>query len=161
MSNLDWFFLALATTLLAVSCNDAGAEEMWLKMGNSAKKEASSRVFGLGYQDTLVRGFIYQFEQDLLSIPSDRCHTTLSGSVRLGIKVDLDGLYATATTGPGYISQRDNYLGGYFQFVENVVLGIEDRFGTFGVGYQHISSAGIELPNKGRDYMFFQAGIKF
>lgn len=85
----------------------------------------------------------------------------MNGSVRAGVKVDIGSVYATATTGPGYISQRDGYLGGYFQFVENAVVGIQDQFGTFGIGYQHISSAGLEHPNKGRDYIFMQVGAKF
>lgn len=161
MKYLEWLILALFL-LLAYEVNDAIAYDGYVKMGTSAKSSASSKVFGLGIQDTFTKGFIYQAEADILSIPEDKTAVTLNGSYRLGVAVDLSsGVFATATTGPGFITQRDSYLGGYYQFIEDVSIGIKDQFNLFGVGYQHISSAGLETPNRGRDYFYFKAGVRF
>lgn len=154
-------FWTIALTLLFFVTSHSHAVELSAKMGTSATKEASSKIFGLQYEDYLTRGFIFQIEQDLLSIPSDTYTATATGSARVGVRVDANHIYATATAGPAYISQTDRYLGGYFQFTESVSLGLQDNYGSVGIGYQHISSAGLSKPNKGRDYFFIQTGIHF
>lgn len=80
-------------------------------------------------------------------------------SEQLGFEVvNSAGTYASVFTGPTLLTATDSYLGGHFQFQEDVHLGISDPAGNgFGVFYKHLSSAGIETPNIGRDLM----GVEF
>jgi hypothetical protein len=70
------------------------------------------------------------------------------------------GTYASVYSGPTAITATDAYLGGHFQFQEDVHLGIQDQqSNSIGVMYKHFSSAGIYTPNIGRDFMGVE--IKF
>jgi hypothetical protein len=73
-------------------------------------------------------------------------------AAQIGFEVNRNGLIVGVFTGPGVISSPDALLGGYFQFVDDIHIGIQDTDDNyFGVMYRHISSAGIETPNIGRD----------
>ena len=79
---------------------------------------------------------------------------------QLGYEVKTDSLVASAWTGPGLISSPDSYLGGMLQFNETMFFGIHDKQdNTMGFAYNHWSSAGIEMPNQGRDFVTLQ--LKF
>ena len=64
-------------------------------------------------------------------------------------------------SGPTLISSTDVALGGYFQFNETAYLGIRDpnTDDSIGIAYNHFSSAGLESPNVGKDFMCLE--IKF
>lgn len=85
--------------------------------------------------------------------------TFLSYSV--GIEPRWGALYLNVFQGVAVLSNKDTVLGGHFQFVEDVGLGIRDQEkGTaVGVFYKHISSAGIYKPNVGRDFLGVQVMI--
>jgi len=73
-------------------------------------------------------------------------------AVQLGWEVVSGGMVASIFSGPGIISSPDTVLGGPFQFVSDLHLGIKDRNSNYiGAFYRHISSAGIETPNIGRE----------
>jgi hypothetical protein len=72
-------------------------------------------------------------------------------SGQLGFEVDHQGLIGGIFSGPAVISNTDVLLGGHFQFMEDLHLGIQDRNNYIGVFYRHLSSAGLEMPNIGRD----------
>lgn len=75
-------------------------------------------------------------------------------SGQIGFEVNRNGLVAGLFTGPCLISNTDTMLGGHFQFMDDLHLGLEDHSGNYlGVMYRHISSAGISTPNLGRDIM--------
>jgi hypothetical protein len=74
------------------------------------------------------------------------------GAGQIGFEVNRDGLVAGVFSGPCIISTPDVMLGGRFQFMDDLHLGIQDNDNNyFGVLYRHISSAGLEQPNIGRD----------
>lgn len=60
--------------------------------------------------------------------------------------------------GPGYLQNPDQILGGHFQFSLEGGLGITSLDGKtyIGVAWKHLSSAGIEMPNQGRDFLVIQ-----
>lgn len=60
--------------------------------------------------------------------------------------------------GPGYLQNPDQVLGGNFQFSLEGGLGLTSGDGTtyVGVAWKHLSSAGIEMPNQGRDFIVVQ-----
>ena len=71
---------------------------------------------------------------------------------QLGWEVNRDGLIVGAFAGPCLITSPDSLLGGVFQFMDSINLGVQDNDNNYiGVFYRHFSSAGIESPNQGRD----------
>lgn len=74
-------------------------------------------------------------------------------SGQLGFEVNSNGLVGSIFTGPAIISSPDNVLlGGYFEFMDDLHLGIQDRDNNYiGVMYRHISDAGLTPVNIGRD----------
>jgi hypothetical protein len=71
------------------------------------------------------------------------------------------GVFAKAFVGPCLISSKDVLLGGYGQFCSDLGIGIRDRTSFVAIGYSHISSAGLARPNKGRDYLLGEVGLRF
>jgi hypothetical protein len=81
---------------------------------------------------------------------------------QLGFQVTADTLEASVWSGPTLITTPDVYLGGPLQFNETLFLGVHDKMGqTIGVAYNHFSSAGIEMPNIGRDFFGLEVRFKF
>jgi hypothetical protein len=79
---------------------------------------------------------------------------------QLGFEVTNDVLQASMWSGPCIISQPDIALGGIVQFNETIFLGVVDKDeDSIGVTYNHFSSAGLEMPNLGRDFLGLE--IKF
>lgn len=80
--------------------------------------------------------------------------SSVLASGQLGFEVNSRGTVVSIFTGPCLISTPDSYLGGYFQFMTDAHIGLQDNDVNYlGVFYRHISSAGIENPNVGRDIM--------
>lgn len=79
---------------------------------------------------------------------------------QLGFAVPNDTFEMSIFSGPTLISSPDVALGGVFQFNETIFFGIRDKDNeSIGIAYNHFSSAGIESPNIGRDFMCLE--IKF
>lgn len=83
------------------------------------------------------------------------------GFVGVGVEPTAGSLYVNFFQSVGGISSPDSYLGGRFQFMEEVGIGIKDKEKKTSVGllYKHISSAGLNRPNKGRDFIGIQVSI--
>lgn len=74
------------------------------------------------------------------------------GAGQIGFEVNSNGLVGSIFTGPALISSPDVLLGGRFQFMDDLHLGIQDKDSNYiGIMYRHLSSAGLETPNIGRD----------
>lgn len=81
---------------------------------------------------------------------------------QLGISPGADtGVFGKAFIGPALISNTDTVLGGYFQFKSDIGFGVRDEHSFVCVNYSHISSAGLSRPNKGRDWLLFEIGLRF
>ena len=84
------------------------------------------------------------------------------GAFQMGIRPASEHFYVKAYIGPAFITHRDSQLGGFFpQFMETLGLGFQDRDAFVGVSVDHISSAGIWSPNKGRDMLRLEAGLRW
>lgn len=94
---------------------------------------------------------------------SDRPGATGSGFLQtsIGIEPTAGPIYANFFQGVALITHPDTVLGGNGQFVEDVGLGIRDQktHEAIGIFYKHISSAGLERPNLGRDFIGLQISI--
>ncbi len=71
------------------------------------------------------------------------------------------GVYGKAFLGIAVITGTDELLGGHFQFVEDIGVGVRDHDTFVELTYSHISSAGLSSPNKGRDFIVFGMGVLF
>lgn len=93
----------------------------------------------------------------------DRRRSSALLGASLGIHVNAGYVYGQILFGPAWISSPDSALGGNFQFNNDVAFGIQDPKTETSVGfaYKHVSSAGIELPNRGRDFLMFRVSIPF
>lgn len=79
---------------------------------------------------------------------------------QLGFEVTNSIFQMSVWSGPTLISSPDNDLGGVFQFNETIFFGIVDKDqNSIGLAYNHFSSAGLEMPNQGRDFIGLE--IKF
>lgn len=130
---------------------------------NSGKSSLSeSKYMNIGYRSDL--GWFKQgFEGGAWIDRVPGRNGSLYGAYQLGYEVVThDGLIARIMTGPALISTTDEYLGGHFQFKDNIYLGVKDDEGrTIGINYNHLSSAGIETPNQGRDFLGVEVGVRF
>jgi len=83
------------------------------------------------------------------------------GAYSIGIKVEPGIFYAENFFGVSLISQTDSMLSTNFEFTEEIGIGIQDALGRFlGFQWKHFSNAGIQLPNKGRDFMLVSTGVR-
>lgn len=122
---------------------------------------ATAKMFSLGYEDEFVGPLISQWELGLYSDSSG--HGRLSsgfGFYSIGIEVNPGYLVVRSLWGAGLITSPDSMLGGNFQFTQDLLIGLRDnRRNMIGLVYKHISSAGLEMPNKGRDFLTIQVEI--
>lgn len=123
---------------------------------NSAKRSLSeTKMLTLGVQEDLWgalkdRGIVGGW----LDNAGDGKTSSGLMAGQIGWEVNRDGLLVGIFAGPCLISNTDSLLGGHFQFMDDIHLGIQDRDGNYiGLMYRHISSAGIATPNIGRDIM--------
>lgn len=81
----------------------------------------------------------------------------------VGLRVKAQYIYVESLWGICGISHPDNtFLSGNFQFMQDLGIGFIDELGrSIGISYKHISNAGIQIPNKGRDALQIQVGIPF
>lgn len=156
--------VAIIAGLLIVACTvmlvteDSYADDLVLDGGigvfNSGKKSLSeTKMLTLGLQGDLIgplkdRAIVGGW---LDNAGHGRSNSAVVGG-QIGFEVNSGGLVASIFTGPALISNPDILLGGPFQFMDDLHIGIQDPHGYYiGVMYRHLSSAGIETPNIGLD----------
>lgn len=147
--------------LLLLLGSDARAEVVanyGVGLFHSAKySRAETKVFSLGVITSFKnKTFADKWETGLWAdqIKEGRKSSSF-GSYSLGIRAFPAIFELSSFWGIGAISNKDAFLGGpYPQFFQDFYFGIRDDRGTsLGLNYKHISSAGIVMPNKGRDFM--------
>lgn len=76
-------------------------------------------------------------------------------SLQWGYRVHMEsGLYFEAFVGPGYVWKLDTQLSSKGEIFHDVNAGFLDKDGWgLGLGFKHISNAGIVPPNRGRDFL--------
>lgn len=156
-------FLIGILALLASTNSYAGSFFKYgLGMFGSAEYGAATvKYFGFGYEDKLIGPFIEQYELGLFVDTSghDRKGSGF-GFYSIGVESNPGYFVLRSTFGLGAITSPDAMLGGRFQFTEDLFLGVRDDRGCMiGIDLKHISSAGIEQPNAGRDFAVVQVEI--
>jgi len=145
--------------VLLFSASAFAQEDQWvLNAGigvfNSGKNSLSeTKTVALGIQEDLWQALKQKFTVGgWLDDAGNGKKNSAFVSGQLGFEVNNNGLVGSVFSGPTLISTPDVLLGGRFQFMDDVHLGIQDHFNNYiGVFYRHLSSAGLEMPNIGRD----------
>ena len=168
---LKWFiaafviYQAFLIAFLADRChaqNDQISTEIGLGVfGTRGSSLSQVKFVKLGLQEDLWYSFKERFN---VGGWTDSRGDGRSGSgfagYQVGFEVTNDTFQASIFTGPTLISSPDIALGGILQFNETIFFGIVNKQNeTIGIAYNHFSSAGLEAPNLGRDFMGLQ--IKF
>jgi hypothetical protein len=130
-------------------------------LGSADYGTVATKVFSIGYEEDWFGPLIHQYELGLFSDSSGHGRSSSGfGFYSAGIEVKPGYFLVRSLWGVGLITSPDSMLGGPFQFTQDLMIGVrDDKKNAIGIVYKHISSAGIELPNKGRDFITIQLEI--
>ena len=120
------------------------------------------KLFSAGYQDTFLKDLLlYQVEAGVFAdAHGDGRKSSGFVASSAGLRVAPSVIYAEMLWGIALISSPDSMLSTPYEFTNDTAIGIHDARGrAFGIGYKHFSNAGIQLPNKGRDFILIQFQI--
>lgn len=156
-------FMSLLSTLTFADEFSVG---YGLGVANSAKHfAAETKVFTAAYRPEIYKGFYWQVKGGYWGDGSGDVarRSSFFGSTGPGMLIDLRPIEIRSGWGIATISSPDAYLGGRFpQFNGEAYVGLRDRSGNgIGVEYDHISSAGLVVPNQGRDFVVLQLSKKW
>jgi hypothetical protein len=129
--------------------------------GTEGSSLSQVKFLKVGIQEDLWEGLKQRFNGGAwLDSRGDGRTNSLFTSYQLGFEVSNNIFQASVFSGPALISSPDSDLGGIFQFNETIFLGIVDKdYDSIGVSWNHLSSAGLEQPNQGKDFLCLE--IKF
>ncbi len=121
---------------------------------NGKPGPANVKYGEIGNRDYLPFGFYTQYNAGGW-VQTDRGDGRKSSgfvSGQIGVEAER-GVVLRLATGPAIISTPDSYLGGVFQFKDELFIGLKGyNDNTLGFRYTHFSSAGLEMPNQGREF---------
>lgn len=128
---------------------------------SAAYSRVAVKTFSLGYEEDWFGPFIHQYEVGMFSDTSGHGRSSTGfGFMSVGVEVNPGYLVVRSLWGIGAITTPDTMLGGWFQFTQDLLLGVRDNKGNMiGLDYKHISSAGIYPINRGRDLLTVQVEI--
>lgn len=150
----------LASVLTARPAAAAPAEA-YFKYGpgvflQDPRSKVEVKNFALGYRGHLVGNLSHQTELGVVAdVRQDIGRRTFGYAAwGVGVVTATRPVFASGFWSVSGISHTDSRLGGHFQFHNDLQVGMRDRTGNaISLGYKHISSAGLSLPNKGRDFI--------
>lgn len=147
-------------TILSIISLNSKADEFIIKYGPGYLHSNNAELTSLGYQNKLHNAIYQKIEGGAWVDNASGMSNSLYISYSLGLRVDSGKAFAEWFFGPTLISSPDNNLGGTFQFNHDLFFGLRDKQGySVGLGIKHISSAGIEIPNLGRDFILIRIGV--
>lgn len=148
--------------MLLFSCNVFAQEPTYfLKFGGMLNTPAlnQNKLLSIGYQAPLGRIFDYQLEVGTFN-DNINDFKTVYGGPSLGLTTGGDNFYVKVFSGPVFVSYTDQHLSTPVEFNTDFEIGIKDGRGVnIGIGYKHMSNAGIVGPNIGRDFIYLKIGF--
>lgn len=119
--------------------------------------EPFERAIALGYQFPIAADLFIRPEGGYFLDVSGQGKSSFWAAPLLGVRaLSRTGSEIHLAVGPGYLDQPDEILGGHFQFSLEGGIGISDKNVYIGMAWKHLSSAGFEMPNQGRDFITVQ-----
>jgi hypothetical protein len=134
--------------------SDAGAGTFY-RYGLGVFHSENTKAFSIGYEEDVFGPIVRQVEVGGFFDQSGGGRSSSGfANYSLGVEVNPGYFLARSMWGVGAITNADSLLGGWFEFSQDLLLGVrDDRGRAIGVDYKHISSAGIYCPNVGRDFI--------
>jgi hypothetical protein len=116
------------------------------------------RVVEIGYEVPFAGDFFFRPEAGYFEDLSGGGNKSSAwGGVVFGVRaLTTSGLEIHVSVGPTYLQSPDTILGGHFQFNPEIGICFNDGKNCIGPAFVHLSSAGIEMPNNGRDFIMIQ-----
>jgi hypothetical protein len=151
------FFLFLPTTVIADTYFNYG-----VGIFDSYANSLPVKTFSGGYRKFAYKSFFWQGEVGLWGDTAGQGRQSSGYSnFSLGAQVDTGIIVFRSSWGICGITTPDSDLGGNFQFTQDFFIGFKDKFfsNQIGLVYKHISSAGLESPNAGRDFLVLSIGL--
>jgi hypothetical protein len=133
----------------------------FFRYGTGVSRSSGMHTLTLGYEEKVIGPFITQLEGGIFSDSAGEGRRgSAFGTASIGIEATPGYFVLRSVHGIGAITSPDSMLGGWFQFNNDLLIGIQDDHGViFGLNYKHISSAGINTPNLGRDMVLVHVEI--
>ena len=149
--------------LLTCSVSEAGSFARYgLGIFNSADYgRAENNYFSIGYQEDMIISIFKQYEVGFWSDSGGHGRANSGfGAVSLGVETLPGTVVLRGSCGVAAITNTDAMLGGWFQFTQDLLVGVQDHnHNTIALNYKHFSSAGIYQPDVGRDFLTVQVEI--
>lgn len=143
--------------LLLFSINARSEEDIFIRYSINANKPVRSlKSLSLGaIQKHEVLHTIFE-----LGVLADG-DAALFGQIGAGIEPKAGPIYFHFFQSIGFVTKEDQYLSGYFQFVEDLGVGIRDvkTQTALGFSFKHLSNGGLSSPNKGRELIGIQVRL--
>lgn len=155
---LTLIFLLLIPSL---SKADSYASFMLGEFHSADKSPVEVKFVNIGIRKPLALGLTQQMEVGGWTDSGGNGRKgSAYGAYQVGVEVD-SFILARFMAGPAFISTPDTYLGASFpQFTEELFLGLCGKNNnTVGLKYKHVSSAGLIMPNMGRDMIGIEASL--
>lgn len=159
-------YCALFTLLCVAGARSALSDDWSLRGGAAVTKSGISggaKMFGVRHEAHLFHG-VYTAQEVggyVDNVGGGRRGSAL-GKVQIGVKPGPDtGIFGKVFTGPCLLTNTDTYLSSNVQFCTDFGIGVRDAYSFVAVTYSHISNAGLKLPNKGKDFLVMEAGLRF
>lgn len=149
----------IAVCLLGI-IQAAKAEGIGLTVGAGARSKVSDIKLARFYYQQPVDAIPWLMKRDelgYLHMPADRSAFFYFRSYGKSFGDMSSKLWVDLYAGAGAISSPGNRLGSTFQFTQDVAIGS----GPLGVGYKHISNAGLKRPNQGVDMLHFTLRLEW
>jgi hypothetical protein len=161
-------FLFLVAILSLLPIRALAEEHFFIKYSGSAKERldaVQSIAAGIEFNHTQKESLKWlKYKLEGLVIDDRRKEGADQDYISFGPGAELlfSKFYASCFVSGGFLTRKDGYLGGPFQFSEDLSVGYksEDNI-RFGINYKHISSAGIYRPNRGKDLVGIGFSIPF
>lgn len=118
------------------------------------------RAASLGFEHSFQNGIFVRPEAGWFMDNSGRGVSSAWAAPLVGVRSSSSvGPSVHLALGPGYLQNPDSILGGHFQFSLEGGASLVDRNFGIGVVWKHLSSAGINMPNRGRDFIALQVHV--
>jgi len=144
---------------------DEGFMGFGLGAFNSAKfGPGEVKMYDLGYRWDTPQNIYWQAKGGFWGQGANSEGMRSSGyaSTGPGFRVDLNPVEFHTGAALALITTPDSYLGGVFQFNVDIGVTLRDKMGNgIGFAYSHLSSAGLEFPNQGRDFWVLELSQRF
>jgi len=168
---LGFLFVIAAIVGFATSIllNLAYADEAFVGYGVGIFRGADqflgqTKYASIGYRDFLYEGLYWQSKLGFIGEGSAD-QTRKSGgwtSSGFGLETNLSPVELRGGAALAAITTPDSQLGGYFEFNEDVSIGLRDTRGDgIALQYNHISCASLCSPNLGRDAVMLELSQKW